>query len=259
MPKKKQMIYTDTHSHLYDQAFDTDRGEVLQRALTYGVKKIILPNVDSTTIDDMIAMEEKYSSVCECLMGVHPTSLTDENVEKEMETVEKWLEKRPFAGIGEIGMDLYWDATYKDVQVKAFDTQLTWAEKYKYPVSIHSRNAMNETLEVLSSHCVKGVMHCFSGTLDDAEKILSMGLFLGVGGTVTYKNNTLKDVIRSVGYQNIVFETDAPYLSPVPHRGKRNESSYIPDIAAFVAQYCGVDMEKLCFAVQKNAESIFSL
>ena len=252
------MTYTDTHTHLYDDAFNDDIEEVISRAQKYGVNKIILPNVDSTTIESMLSLEKKYPEVFMCLMGVHPTSLTDENVEKELSLVAQWLEKRPFAGIGEIGIDLYWDKTYRATQMKAFDTQLLWAEKYQYPVSIHSREAMSETLEVLTSHTVKGVMHCFSGAIGEAERLLSMGLKIGVGGTVTYKNNLLKDIIRQIGYQNIVFETDAPYLSPVPHRGKRNESSYIPDVVAFLSDYCGVSMEIMAAVAQKNAKDLFS-
>ncbi len=230
--EKKGFLYVDTHSHLYDEAFDNDVLDVINRAEESGVGKIILPAVDSSTIDRMMALTARYPHMFEMMIGLHPTSITGENVERELVVVREHLDRGTWIGIGEIGLDFYWDTTYKKEQEEAFERQLSWAVEREMPVSIHSREAMDRTLEILSSYKVKGVMHCFSGTFSQACKVIDMGLKIGVGGTVTYKTNPMREIIRTVGYEHIVYETDAPYLPPVPYRGKRNESSYIPQVGS---------------------------
>lgn len=252
------MEFTDTHTHLYDQAFEADIDDVVARALAFGVRKMILPNEDSASLGALLALQALYPECFACMVGVHPTSITAANLASEMEFVARELEKGGYIGVGEIGMDLYWDKTFEKEQREAFGYQLDLARKYDLPVSVHCREAMAPTLEIIEAHPgVKGVMHCFSGTYEDASRVLDAGMALGVGGTVTYKNNPLKDVLRQVGYDRIVLETDAPYLSPVPYRGKRNESSYIPDIAAFLAGLFGVDMEEISRATQATVKGVF--
>ena len=252
------MEFTDTHTHLYDQAFEADIDDVVARALAFGVRKMFLPNEDSASLGALLALQARYPECFACMVGVHPTSITADNLTSEKEFVAKELEKGGYIGVGEIGMDLYWDKTFEKEQREAFGYQLDLARKYDLPVSVHCREAMAPTLEIIEAHPgVKGVMHCFSGTYEDASRVLDAGMALGVGGTVTYKNNPLKDVLRQVGYDRIVLETDAPYLSPVPYRGKRNESSYIPDIAAFLAGLFGVDMEEISRATQATVKGVF--
>lgn len=254
------MEFTDTHTHLYDKAFEDDIDDVVARALAFGVHKMILPNEDSSSLAALLALQARYPARFACMVGVHPTSITAANLTSEMDFVVKELEKGGYVGVGEIGMDLYWDKTFEKEQREAFGYQLDLARKYDLPVSVHCREAMTPTLEILEAHPgVRGVMHCFSGTYEDARRVLDAGMALGVGGTVTYKNNPLKDVLLRVGYDKIVLETDAPYLSPVPYRGKRNESSYIPDIAAFLAGLFGVGMEEISRATQATVKNVFRL
>lgn len=254
------MEFTDTHTHLYDKAFEDDIDDVVSRALAFGVRKMILPNEDSSSLAALLALQARYPAHFACLVGVHPTSISASNLKTEMDFVAKELEKGGYIGVGEIGMDLYWDKTFGKEQKTAFDTQLSLAVRYGLPVSVHCREAMAPTLEIIEAHPgVRGVMHCFSGTHEDARRVLDAGMVLGVGGTVTYKNNPLKDVLLRVGYDKIVLETDAPYLSPVPYRGKRNESSYIPDIAAFLAGLFGVGMEDISRATQAAVKDVFRL
>lgn len=257
--EKKGLLYVDTHSHLYDEAFDNDVLDVINRAKESGVAKIILPAVDSSTIDRMMALTARYPHIFDMMIGLHPTSITSENVERELAVVKECLEKGSWIGIGEIGLDFYWDTTYKKEQEEAFECQLSWAVERDMPVSIHSREAMDRTLDILSSYRVRGVMHCFSGTLSQAGRVIDMGLKIGVGGTVTYKTNPMREIIRTIGYEHIVYETDAPYLPPVPYRGKRNESSYIPHIVAYLSEYLEVPLENLAVAAQKNVESVFGI
>lgn len=257
--EKQGLLYVDTHSHLYDEAFDNDRKETIERAVESGVKKIILPSVDSSTMDRMMCMVKEYPSVCKMMIGVHPTSITSENIKRELKVVEENYPLYDWVGIGEIGLDFYWDTTYKKEQEEAFEWQLDLAIKQNAPVSVHSREAMDRTLDMMSRYDVRGVMHCFSGTYSQACRVLDRGLKIGVGGTVTYKNNPMREIIRAVGYEHIVYETDAPYLPPVPHRGKRNESSYIPLVVAYLSECLDVSMEKLSAAAQKNVEEVFGL
>ena len=257
--EKKRLLYVDTHSHLYDEVFDNDILDVINRAVDSGVGKIILPAVDSCTIDRMLALGEQYPHVFEMMIGLHPTSITSENMERELEVVREHLDRGTWIGIGEIGLDFYWDTTYKKEQEEAFERQLSWAVERDMPISVHSREAMDRTLDIMSLYDVRGVMHCFSGTYSQASRVLDRGLKIGVGGTVTYKNNPMREIIRAVGYKHIVYETDAPYLPPVPYRGKRNESSYIPHIVSYLSEYLGVPHEDLARAAQMNVEEVFGI
>ena len=252
------MEFTDTHTHLYDQAFAPDIDRVVARAVNAGVRRMFLPNEDSSSLDALKTLEVRFPDFFRCMVGVHPTSITADNRTAEMAFVERELEKGGYIGVGEIGMDLYWDKTFEKEQREAFARQLALAARHDLPVSVHCREAMEPTLEILESFPgVRGVMHCFSGTYRDARRVLDAGLALGVGGTVTYKNNPLKDVLLQTGYERIVLETDAPYLAPAPHRGHRNESAYIPEIAAFLAALFGVSIEEISRATQATVRDVF--
>lgn len=254
------MEYTDTHTHLYDEAFAQDIDQVVSRAVAGGVRTMLLPCEDSVSFPAQRALQARYPACFRVMAGVHPTSLTAENLEAELDFVERELARGGCVAVGEIGMDLYWDRTYERQQRQAFDRQLELAQRYDLPVSIHCREAMEPTLEILESHPgVRGAMHCFNGSLREARRVLDAGLVLGVGGTITYKNNPLTDVLRETGYRHIVLETDAPFLAPVPHRGRRNESAYIPEIAAFLAGLFGTDIGEIARAAQQNAERVFGL
>lgn len=256
--KNPPMEFTDTHTHLYDRAFEQDIDQVVARALEAGVRRMFLPNEDSASLPALKALEARYPEYFRCMVGVHPTSITADNLAHELAFVEQQLAQGGYIGIGEIGMDLYWDTTYRNAQQEAFTAQLSLALRYDLPVSIHCREAMAPTLDLLAAFPgVRGVMHCFSGTYSDARRVLDAGLALGVGGTVTYKNNPLKDVLRQTGYRHLVLETDAPFLSPVPHRGRRNESAYIPEVAGFLAQLFAVSPSEIARATQRSVREVF--
>ncbi len=253
------MSLIDTHTHLYAEEFDNDRQEAVKRCLDKGITRLYLPNVDSGSIDGMLALEKAFPGNCFAMMGLHPCSVR-ENVEEELGIVKQWLDKRRFAAIGEIGIDLYWDKTYIEQQVHAFKTQIAWALAQQYPIVIHCRDAFDEIYEVLSSCSVlpKGIFHCFTGTLEQAQKIISLGSFrLGIGGVVTFRNSGLDKVVEQVALEHLVLETDAPYLAPVPHRGKRNESSYLNLVAEKIAQVKQVTVQEVEAATTQNALQVF--
>ncbi|GIV28440.1 MAG: TatD family hydrolase [Bacteroidia bacterium] len=254
------MFLVDTHCHLFLEEFDTDRNECVQRSLNAGIQKILLPNIDSTTIDRLYKTEQEYPSVCLAMMGLHPTSVK-ENYKDELKIVENELNKRKFIGIGEIGLDLYWDKTFINEQKIVFKTQLEWAVIYNYPVSIHCREAFDEIFEVLDSMDTlpKGVFHCFTGTIEQAQKILSYGSFkLGIGGVLTFKKSTLPEVLQNVELNHIVLETDAPYLAPAPYRGKRNEPSYLSIILEKLSVIKNISKENLIAQLYQNTIEIFN-
>ncbi len=251
----------DTHSHIYSEDFIHDRDEVVQRAFDSGVKKIILPNIDSGTIRHMLGLSDAYPQLCYPLMGLHPTSV-DEDYREELKAVEYWLEKRKFYGIGEIGIDLYWDKKFKDEQTDAFRHQLKLAKSYKLPVVIHTRNSFDETYEIVKHEqdgSLKGVFHCFTGTVAEAEKVTDLGFMLGIGGVLTFKNSKLDETIKSVDIANIVLETDAPYLAPVPRRGKRNESAYMVYVAQKLAEIYNIPFNQIAEITSANARSLFEI
>ena len=252
-------FWTDTHAHIYLEEFDADRADMLARAQQSGVEKIYLPNIDSTSIDRMLELEQKTKGTCFAMMGLHPCSVK-KDFEKELYIVESWLSKRSFVAIGEMGTDLYWDKTYWEQQQEAFRIQANWAKQYKIPIVIHSRESLDQTIklvEELQDGKLTGVFHCFTGTVEQAERIAKLGFYLGLGGVATFKKGGLDDVIPEMDSTKIVLETDSPYLTPVPHRGKRNEPAYIPLIAAKVAQLKNISLEELQRITSENAAVLF--
>jgi TatD DNase family protein len=253
------MILSDTHCHLYLEEFAADIETVIDRALAEGIQKFYLPGIDSTAIDAMLLLEEKFPEKCIAMMGLHPCYVK-ENYKEELAIVKDWLTKRKFAAIGEIGLDFYWDKTFAKEQNTVFRQQIEWAIEYRRPTVIHTRNAMQETINVVKEYVregVKGIFHCFSGSYESASQIIDAGFYLGIGGVLTYKNAGLAEVLVKVDLQHLVLETDAPYLTPVPLRGKRNESSYLKYIVAKIAEIKQVSMEEVAAVTTANAEKIF--
>jgi TatD DNase family protein len=253
------MILIDTHCHLYLPEFDTDRSSMMERAQVKGVKRFYLPSIDHTVIDAMMAMEASWSGQCFPMMGLHPCSVLA-SYKNELVIVEEWLGKRKFAAVGEIGLDFYWDKTFKEQQYEAFKIQMEWALKYDLPVVIHSRDAMKECIDTVKPYAakgLKGIFHCFGDSLDSAKEIIDMGFYLGIGGVITYKKSGLAEVIKDISMDHIVLETDAPYLTPVPFRGKRNESSYITYVAEKIAEAKNISIEEVAAITTRNAGLIF--
>ena len=260
------MTFIDTHCHLYDEAFDADRSEAVQRALDAGVTTLLLPDIDSSSTPRLDAFHRStlHSPLSTFPMaGLHPTSVK-EDFEKELQHAHDRLFSGShfFVAVGEIGMDLYWDRTFEAEQREVLRRQLLWAEELRLPVCLHIRKAHNEVFALLrdlnrASWC--GVMHCFGGSLQEARRAVEMGFHLGIGGVVTFKNATMAEVAKEVPLEKILLETDAPYLSPVPHRGQRNESSYIPLIAQKIADLRGLTLDEVAEVTTANARSLFSL
>ncbi len=253
------MNFVDTHTHLYLDNFKNDITAVIDRAQTIGVQRFYLPGIDSSEIDNMLSLEKQYPGVCIPMMGLHPCSVK-ENWEAELAIVEEWLNKRPFVAIGEIGLDFYWDKTHTTEQYEAFRIQMQWALDRNLPISIHTRNAMQETIDTVKPYAEKGlrgIFHCFSGNEQDAQQIIQMGFYLGIGGVVTYKNAGLAEALANIPLENMVLETDAPYLTPVPNRGKRNESSYLQHIAGRLAAIKNTTPDEVAAITTANAQKIF--
>lgn len=250
--------WIDTHAHIYAEEFDADRHEMIDRAMNDNVRTVFMPNVDHTTIDRMLDVESRWPQ-CIAMMGLHPCSVK-KDFQRELYAVEDWLGKRTFAAIGEIGTDLYWDKTFWDQQREAFTIQVNWAKQYNLPVVIHCRESIDETIEMvegLQDGKLTGIFHCFTGTAEQAEKILKLGFYLGIGGVATFKKGGLDTVLPEVSTDRIVLETDSPYLAPVPHRGKRNEPSYIPLMAKRVAEIKQISTDELREQSTANANLIF--
>lgn len=268
------MKLIDTHCHLYLQKFDYDFNEVIERAMQAGVKKIFLPAIDNETHERLIQLAGKKIQLPNHLlpvdkeqfeilpmMGVHPCSI-NESFEQELSTALTHLNSgKKFYAVGEIGLDYYWDVTFKAQQILAFERQIEWSIERKLPIVIHSRNSTADCINVLRKYegRAKGIFHCFSGTMDEAKEIIRLGFYLGIGGVVTYKNSDLKDIIAKIGIKNIVLETDAPYLTPLPHRGKRNEPAYIKLTCAAIALALGKDIEMVAEITSENALAVFQL
>ena len=253
------MHWIDTHAHIYSTDFDKDREEVMERSREAGVNEIYMPNIDHTSMDGMLEVESDHPETCFAMMGLHPCSVK-KDFESELYIVEQWLSKRKFAAIGEIGTDLYWDKSFWEQQKEAFTIQVSWAKKYKLPIVIHSRQSIDETIgliEPLLGDGLTGIFHCFSGNLEQAKKIISMGFYLGLGGVATFKNGGLDKVLPEITLDNLVMETDSPYLAPVPYRGKRNEPSYIPLIAGKIAEIKKISLEEVQEATSRNSRRIF--
>jgi len=251
----------DTHTHLYSTEFDADRDAMIQSAIKSGVSKMLMPNVDINSIAGMHELAKKFPQNCFAMMGLHPCSV-NENWENDLRTIKDWLDKEKYCAVGEIGIDLYWDKSTLEFQLKAFRTQIQWAKEKKLPIVIHVREAFNETFEIvdeLNDENLTGVFHCFSGNLEQAKHIINYGGFkLGIGGVATFKNGGLDKVLPEIGLQHLVLETDSPYLAPVPHRGKRNESSYLTLMANKLAELKGVDVKTIDEVTTKNALQLFS-
>lgn len=252
-------MFIDTHTHLYSDEFNEDRIDRINYAIQKGVTKFYMPNIDSSSIDGMLQLEVHFPEQCLPMMGLHPCSVK-ENYREELDIIKQWLDLRRFWAIGEIGIDLYWDKTFIKEQELAFKEQIYWALEYNYTIVIHCRNAFDEIFSILQSFekLPKGIFHCFSGDFIQAQKILSLGNFkLGIGGVVTFKNSGLDKVVEQLKLHDIVLETDAPYLAPMPHRGKRNESAYIPLIAQKIAEIKNTTIEEVAKITSQNAIEIF--
>ena len=254
--------FIDTHCHLYDEAFDGDRDEAIQRALDAGVTTMLLPDIDSGSTSRLDALQAQYPDVFRSMAGLHPTSVK-EDYPQELEHVHARLfAANTFVAIGEIGMDLYWDRTYETQQREVLRTQLLWAEELGLPVCLHIRKAHNEVFGLLrdmNRPAWRGVMHCFGGSVQEAHRAVEMGFHLGIGGVVTFKNAGMADVVRAVPLERLLLETDAPYLSPVPHRGQRNESAYLPLIAQKIAELKEISVEEVAAVTTANAQALFQL
>ena len=255
------MIITDTHTHLYSEAFDADRNQVIDKAIQQGVSRFFIPAIDSTYTASMLQLEKAYPDNMFLMMGLHPTYVK-ENYIQELKHVEEMLAKRPFYAIGEIGIDLYWDKTSLDIQKKAFKKQIQLAKHYKLPIIIHCRAAFDEVFEVLEtekSNDLFGIFHCFTGTLEQARQAISYNMKLGIGGVVTFKNGKIDQFLNQIDLKHIVLETDAPYLSPVPYRGKRNESVYILKVLEKLSQVYGKSQEVIAKITTENSKAVFKI
>ena len=251
----------DTHSHIYSEDFIDDIDEVVKRSYENDVRKIVLPNIDSSSVKKMLDLVDNYPQICYPLMGLHPTSV-NEDFQEELLLVEYWLKKRRFYGIGEIGIDLYWETAFLDEQIKAFRHQLYLAKKYKLPVVIHVRDSFRETYQVLkeeNSDELTGIFHSFAGSFEEANQIIDLGFKLGIGGIVTFKNGGLDKVLKNIDPSHLVLETDAPYLTPAPNRGKRNESAYLIYVARKIAEIQDTTVGEIAKITTENANRLFGI
>ena len=256
-----RMKLIDTHSHIYLPEFDLDRDAILERAENEGIRKILLPAIDSSTHEGMLKLEEDNSSICLSMMGLHPCSVK-EIYREELKIARDYLEKRPFKAVGELGLDFYWDKTFTEQQYAAFHEQIEWALHFDIPIAIHSRNSTDECIKVVTEHQkgkLKGVFHCFSGNTEQAQQVIDLGFYLGIGGVVTFKNSGLDKVMATINLENIILETDAPYLAPVPFRGKRNEPSYLKYVVEKIAEIKNTGVDEVAAITTENAEKLFGL
>ena len=252
------MIFTDSHTHLYDERLIADDNQV-QRAIDAGVTKMYMPNCDNTTIAGMLYLADKWPANCMPMMGLHPCYVKAD-YKDELAIVADWLQKRKFYAVGEIGLDYYWDMTFKKEQTEAFETQIDLALQYDLPIVIHSRESTQDCIDIVrkkQNGKLRGIFHCFSGTMEEALQIIELDFYLGIGGGLTYKKGPLPDIIKEMPLAHIILETDAPYLAPVPYRGKRNESSYIPIIAQKIAEIKNIPIEEVATVTTSNAEKVF--
>ena len=253
------MYLVDTHTHIYDYQFSLDRNEAVQRALEAGVGMMLLPNIDTETIAPMLELHEQYPDCTRVMMGLQPESVK-EDYKAVLDTMEKELEKGIYVGVGEVGLDFYWDTTFEKEQLDTFETQLDWAKQLGLPLSIHCRNAFDKMVKILEHKQdggLRGIMHCFTGTEEEAKVYLELGFHLGLGGVTTYKNCGVKDYLPSLPLDRIVLETDAPYLAPVPCRGKRNEPAFLVHTAQRIADILQMPVEDLAAATTTNAKALF--
>ncbi|HBK70560.1 MAG TPA: hydrolase TatD [Flavobacteriaceae bacterium] len=255
------MMITDTHTHLYSSQFDEDRAVMMQRALAAGVSRFFIPAIDSSYTEAMLDLENNYPNHIFLMMGLHPTSVK-ENYKEELTLVKQWLNQRKFYAVGEIGIDLYWDKTFLQQQQDAFKTQIEWAKEKELPIVIHCRDAFDEVFEVLeevNDDKLHGIFHCFTGDLNQAKKAISYKMKLGIGGVVTFKNGKIDQFLNEISLQDIVLETDAPYLAPTPYRGKRNESSYIVNVLDKLVTLYNLTPEEIAKITTQNSKDVFSI
>jgi len=255
------MRFIDTHTHIYLPEFDTDRDETVRRASTNGINTMLMPNIDMNSVRQLLEAERRYSGTCIPMMGLHPTSVKEDYL-YQLDFLEALFSEHNFIAVGEIGIDLFWDKTFLNEQITAFKRQIAFAIEKTLPVVIHSRDAFPEVFAVLDEfrgEKLNGVLHAFTGGMGEAEKALSLGLFLGIGGIVTFKNSGLDKVVGVIGTESLIYETDSPYLAPVPYRGKRNESSYIPLINKKVAEILGKSETETAATTYNNSLRLFNL
>ncbi len=253
------ITFVDTHCHLYSSEFDEDRFMMVARALAAGVQEMMLPNIDISSVDGIWELVNTFPAHCYPMMGLHPCSVKP-GFEEILGKMKEELSAREYIGIGETGVDLFWDKTYIDEQVEAFEVQIRWAKEFGLPLIIHSRESLDLTIEIIQKHAgedLKGIFHCFSGTYDQAMAIHEVGFKTGIGGVVTFKKSGLDEVLPRIPFDMVVLETDAPYLAPVPFRGKRNESSYMPIIAEKVALLTGKSLQDIALETTRNAHGLF--
>ncbi|MGJ8743046.1 TatD family hydrolase [Polaribacter sp.] len=254
-------MITDTHTHLYSSQFNEDQAAMIQRAKDAGVTRFFIPAIDSTYTDKMLQLEKDYPNDVFLMMGLHPTAVK-ENYLEELAQVKKWIDKRDFYAIGEIGIDLYWDKTLLTQQQNAFRTQIQWAKEKKMPINIHCRNAFDEVFEVLESEKsddLRGIFHCFTGTLEQAKQAISYNMKLGIGGVATFKNGKIDKFLHEIDLKHIVLETDAPYLAPTPYRGKRNESAYLTNVVDKLVDIYGLSFNEIAEITTQNSKDVFKI
>ena len=255
------MTITDTHTHLYSEAFDGDRDQVIKKAIANGVERFFIPAIDSTYTQSMLDLEKAYPANIFLMMGLHPTHVK-ENYLDELKHMEEMLSSRKFYAVGEIGVDLYWDKTFLPQQQDAFTRQIKLAKKHKLPIVIHCRDAFDEIFEILEKEegdDLFGIFHCFTGTIEQARKAISYNMKLGIGGVVTFKNGKIDTFLNKVDLKHIVLETDSPYLAPAPYRGKRNESSYIIEVLEKLSSIYGLTPEDVAKATTENSKTVFGV
>ena len=252
-------MFTDSHTHLYLEEFDNDLEIVINDALKHKVSRFFLPNIDLKSLPQLISVHKKYKNLVFPMIGLHPCSVSEEYL-KDLEKLHEYIEKFPFVAIGEVGIDLYWETNMVNEQTIAFQTQINWAKIHKLPLIIHSRNSFDEIYTIMKQEDVSnitGIFHCFSGNYEQAMKIIDMGFYLGIGGVLTFKNSTIRDVIKKIDLKHLVLETDSPYLAPHPMRGKRNEPKFLPLVAEKLAEIKNVSIEEVSVTTNKNINTIF--
>lgn len=251
----------DTHAHLYSPKFENDRHDMVRRALEAGIVRMYLPNIDAESISSMLALEAAFPENCFAMMGLHPCSVQPDTWQEELALVERHLGERQWAGIGETGIDLFWDKSTLDIQIDAFKRQIEWAKDLNRPIIIHSREANTESIRAVregQDGRLRGIFHCFSGSADEAREMIDLGFMIGIGGTITYPKSELPQVLKTVPLEHIVLETDAPYLPPVPHRGKRNESAFIRHVAEMLSEVKVLPLSQIARVTTENALRMFA-